>query len=327
MPGENVFHFGRSIRTRYASNYENLIPQKISEKLFSEANILIYNFEDSLVDNNFKFDDISKSVYSSTKDSLKIFPERLKKFVNIANNHFSEHGYERASQTILWLKENGFYVIGHTSSPVKFTTDNTNIYFWGVSLIADKDNTNLYFKSTYDSLIDDIDLPKQKDEKDLWILSIHWGEEYISYPNISQVKLATKLADLGFDIIHGHHPHVVQPYQYINNCLVLYSLGNFIFDQNFSHKTQKGLVASIDYSDNSFNNLIFFSIIYKKYKPEKLIENKKSNIELGKKHYISSTKKRIIKLKYRILMKLEFLPHIFKNNMKVIKFIYERKRK
>ena len=39
---------------------------------------------------------------------------------------------------------------------------------------------------------------------------------------------------MGVDLIIGAHPHVVEPVEYINNgrTLVIYSLGNFISDQD-----------------------------------------------------------------------------------------------
>src|SRR5690606_10235264 len=50
------------------------------------------------------------------------------------------------------------------------------------------------------------------------------------------------------DLIIGSHPHVVQDAQIINGVPVIYSLGNFIFDQGFSTETQEGLVLAGDIS-------------------------------------------------------------------------------
>ncbi len=48
----------------------------------------------------------------------------------------------------------------------------------------------------------------------------------------------------GADLIIGGHPHVVQDAQIIDGKLVLYSLGNFVFDQTFSEETQRGLIIT-----------------------------------------------------------------------------------
>ena len=62
------------------------------------------------------------------------------------------------------------------------------------------------------------------------VLSLHWGLEYLDYPSPDQLSLGRLLIDAGVDVIVGHHPHVLQPYEYYNNGLIIYSLGNFVFD-------------------------------------------------------------------------------------------------
>ena len=63
--------------------------------------------------------------------------------------------------------------------------------------------------------------------------------------------LATKFSELGADLVVGHHPHVVQGIEKINNTLVFYSLGNFIFDQYFNQPVRQGLVLQLMENSNS----------------------------------------------------------------------------
>ncbi|PJA94887.1 hypothetical protein CO130_02100, partial [Candidatus Jorgensenbacteria bacterium CG_4_9_14_3_um_filter_38_10] len=44
----------------------------------------------------------------------------------------------------------------------------------------------------------------------------------------------------GADLVIGSHLHVLQPLETYNNKYIAYSLGNFVFDQNFSKKTMTG---------------------------------------------------------------------------------------
>ena len=66
---------------------------------------------------------------------------------------------------------------------------------------------------------------------------IHWGVEYVMLPNSEQKKIADFLCSQGVDLIIGGHPHVIQPMEirhneeYNKDCLVVYSLGNFISNQ------------------------------------------------------------------------------------------------
>ena len=46
------------------------------------------------------------------------------------------------------------------------------------------------------------------------------------------------MIDNGADIIYGHHPHVLQPVEKYKEGLIIYSLGNFVFDQ-YTHKGVK----------------------------------------------------------------------------------------
>ena len=60
---------------------------------------------------------------------------------------------------------------------------------------------------------------------------MHWGTEYSHSTNSEQKRIAKYLSDLGVKIIIGTHPHVLEPIEYINDTLVIYSLGNFISAQ------------------------------------------------------------------------------------------------
>lgn len=77
------------------------------------------------------------------------------------------------------------------------------------------------------------DIAKVRDKVDVVMVAMHWGNEYSFGVSNSQTEIANYLSSLGVDIIIGAHPHVVEPVEYINDgkTLVIYSLGNFISDQ------------------------------------------------------------------------------------------------
>lgn len=74
---------------------------------------------------------------------------------------------------------------------------------------------------------------------------MHWGTEYSTSVSAAQEEIANYLAGLGVDIIIGTHPHVVLPIAFIGKTMVIYSLGNFISDQEGIIRLT-GLMASID---------------------------------------------------------------------------------
>ncbi len=87
------------------------------------------------------------------------------------------------------------------------------------------------------------DILKYRDKVDVLMVAMHWGEEYTNTPTSGEKEKAKYLASLGVDLIIGCHPHVIQPMTYIDNTLVVYSLGNFVSNQSGYNK-QTGLMAS-----------------------------------------------------------------------------------
>lgn len=88
-----------------------------------------------------------------------------------------------------------------------------------------------YLLNTFDYDIVEADIKRWRSAVDLLIVSMHWGTEYTNVPNAEQKKIANFLADLDVDLVIGHHPHVIQPIEYIGETLVFYSLGNFVSAQ------------------------------------------------------------------------------------------------
>lgn len=75
------------------------------------------------------------------------------------------------------------------------------------------------------------DIARVRDKVDVLIVAMHWGVEYTHNPTEYEKDMAEYLASLDVDIIIGTHPHVIQPVTWIDDTLVIYSLGNFISAQ------------------------------------------------------------------------------------------------
>jgi poly-gamma-glutamate capsule biosynthesis protein CapA/YwtB (metallophosphatase superfamily) len=65
---------------------------------------------------------------------------------------------------------------------------------------------------------------------DLVIPFMHWGWERELHPTERQKQLARTMIDAGADLVVGGHPHVTQGAEYYKGKLIVYSLGNFVFD-------------------------------------------------------------------------------------------------
>lgn len=88
-------------------------------------------------------------------------------------------------------------------------------------------------------------LAEAKRRADIVVASFHFGEEYETKPNEYQKRIAQLAVDAGADIVVGHHPHVRQPLEWYKDSVIAYSLGNFVFDQNFSDETMEAPLLTV----------------------------------------------------------------------------------
>jgi hypothetical protein len=80
----------------------------------------------------------------------------------------------------------------------------------------------------------------------------HMGVEYTARPTSGQQNLYRAMIDNGADAVLGGHPHWVQPAEVYKNKLIVYSMGNFIFDQ-LAGETQRGAAIDATFKLSSTN--------------------------------------------------------------------------
>ncbi len=312
MLGENLSHYKRGIRATFDHDYRSLISPAFSEMVRKEqADYIFYNLEYCIApERDFINKSLLENVFKGTPQSLTIFNE-APVIVSIANNHFGQHGPEVCRYTKALLKDKNIHIVGANAEPTRISVKHTTLLFWGVTLVEDKFDGSEYFKSTASSLITQLQLPINKNENEQWVISIHWGDEYLNTPSEEQITLAKSLIDRGFDVIIGHHSHTLQPVEYYREKLIIYSLGNFIFDQNFSKRTSTGLVLSVSLSPNPKIAKAYFSR-QKKFIINNLKEVSVSAILLTSTVINYNLKKKVLNYWYRILMKFELIANFNK---------------
>ncbi len=80
-----------------------------------------------------------------------------------------------------------------------------------------------------DEVLADIRAARNKSNVDVVIPFMHWGVED-DPPSDREKSFARKMIDAGADVIVGAHPHVTQGAEYYKGHLIVYSLGNFLFN-------------------------------------------------------------------------------------------------
>lgn len=151
-------------------------------------------------------------------------------YYNVANNHIMQHGREAFERTLQYIESKGSkYVGSEDSKSIFFTHQRKKVGIVSFSQREEKYSADpLYW---YNPEYFDIELEYNKiSSSDFKIAYIHWGIEYINRPYVDQKKFAHWLIDLGFDLIVGLHPHVLQGYEVYKGKHIFYSLGNFVFN-------------------------------------------------------------------------------------------------
>lgn len=180
--------------------------------------------------------------------------------VNIANNHMCDKGTAGLAGTIdFWNSQDILMIGGYTDaddyddirvleySGVKIAflsyTYGTN----GISLPSSSELIIPYIND--DDIIRQCKLANEC--ADFVIASVHWGNENQTTVSADQRYTAELLANNGVDVILGHHPHVLQPIEWISSdsgeTLCIYSLGN--------------LVSAMQYWQNMVGGFFTFDIV------------------------------------------------------------------
>ncbi|MDD4283070.1 MAG: CapA family protein, partial [Bacilli bacterium] len=188
--------------------------------------------------------------------------------VSLANNHSLDKGEQAIINSNNYWKSRDVMVSGTYNSLADKNKTNikmkNNISYTLLSYTTTTNGLNIpvgkeYLVNIYSDELVTKDINAIKDKVDVIIVSMHWGEEYNHSPNSSQKRIATHLSELGANIVIGHHPHVVQPIEFIDDTLVIYSLGNLISAQTGFNKLV-GMLVSIDIIKNDINDDIIINI-------------------------------------------------------------------
>jgi poly-gamma-glutamate synthesis protein (capsule biosynthesis protein) len=186
--------------------------------------------------------------------------------VNLANNHIWDWGVDALTDTVQHLDNAG---IGHIGAGRTKAEANTPfITQLGDTKIAMLGYTTLYPRSLeavsstpgissfrLASTTEQIQELKVSGLADLVVVSFHWGIEYEMHSTSSEQIIARALIDSGADLIIGHHPHAIQEVEEYKGKYIAYSLGNFVFDQNLSRFTMKGLMVRASMKDKKIESL------------------------------------------------------------------------
>ncbi|CAN5121705.1 capsular polyglutamate synthetase PgsA [soil metagenome] len=236
----------RTVRTTIEKNgFEYLF--KNIESIFLDTDIAIGNLEGTITSNkSLSQKDFSQLKFTFSSSVAKSLRDLGFTGMSLANNHSYDFGKDGFLETMANVGVGNMFTFG---SPL----NNYNIS--KVVPVKDKQICYVGYHELYDSKTEVIskEITRLEPTCDFLIVFAHWGTEYKDTPTIAQTKEAHEFIDAGADLIIGAHPHVIQPVEIYKNKAIFYSLGNFIFDQDFSIATRVGLAVRLELTEDKVN--------------------------------------------------------------------------
>ena len=203
-----------NIPKEYFTEFQNFI---IKERISSIINLESPAIEKGMI----KVKD--KIVLNCSKEDIVFLKTFNPYLINLSNNHINDYGNDSVQLTIKALKDNHleFFGVGYDQEREKrvfFKDERTKtIYISYCSRSSDFTRNKLFaekdFIGSWEESIDEIAYLKKENSNYFIIVNIHWGIENIKYPETEKCLLARKIIDAGSDLIIGHHPHIIQPFE------------------------------------------------------------------------------------------------------------------
>lgn len=184
---------------------------------------------------------------SDISDTLGLFNA-----MGIANNHVMQHGDCAYQETARTLCDRGIKTFGKADSKtIVFDYSGRSFSITGLCQRLDQFSAEpLYW---HNPEIKEIEQELSSIPHDAYkIIYVHWGYEFINRPSQHQKLLAHLLVDMGFDLVIGMHPHVLQGFEVYKSKYIFYSLGNFSFNMPWE-RTQYGAVVNLQVENKEVN--------------------------------------------------------------------------
>jgi len=167
-------------------------------------------------------------------------PEASKWFTafTLANNHTDNQGVEGFAETKQQLQKNGIQYFGNYDPTV--IEDICEVIGMPVSVVkTDKTTEKGKLPVAICAYHGVFRIPSPESVAEIAkygkyfpvIAMPHMGAEYKSEPDQIKTDFYRSLIDGGADMVLGDHPHWIQTSESYNGHLIVYSMGNFMFDQ------------------------------------------------------------------------------------------------
>ena len=194
--------------------------------------------------------------------------------LNLANNHILDFGNQALIDTLEILTAKGIHAFGagkNTSeayAPAILEVNGLRVAFLGFMDVhpgkydypsweagANKPGVAWAHEEVVQTSVS-----AAKQEADLVIVLMHNGYELVQQISSQQYNIARLAIDSGASLVIGSHPHVLQRIDTYNNGLIVYSMGNFVFD-NFLYPHNYSAILSLELTPQGVESYELIDVI------------------------------------------------------------------
>jgi poly-gamma-glutamate capsule biosynthesis protein CapA/YwtB (metallophosphatase superfamily) len=175
--------------------------------------------------------------------------------LSLANNHAGDYGPVALVETVERVAASPIVPfgagasLGEASRPAYLEVDGTRFAFLGFNAIGETPqafpgevgavSVRMPPRTGSELNQDDLDhvlgmISRAEKRADVVVVLPHWGTQYVHTPEPVQRVVSRQLVGAGADLVVGGHPHWVQGMDDVRGVPVIHSLGNFVFDMDFT---------------------------------------------------------------------------------------------
>jgi len=242
MLGDHPHYLGIGIGSRLRQG-KLRDPFEQVKHLLSEGDIVLGNLETVLSKSTSRHG-LNRINMRGEPSCAQLLKEAGFNVISVANNHAMQHGITAWNESVKNLRAAGISVVGIKEEPTLFLEYRGKIIaILGFSLRPPQYGflSPPYCLASAQEVREKTRQAKEK--ADIVILSLHWGEEYSSWPSAEQVQMGESFIGCGATLIVGHHPHVLQGVERKDNGIIAYSLGNFVSDMIMKRSRETAILS------------------------------------------------------------------------------------
>ncbi len=220
--------FGRNQKAAYENSFDQYYDKKGPDyflsrvrHIFEQDDITVINLEGSLTTST----DIQEKLWNHKGDPeyVKIMTGSSVEVATMGNNHRLDYGPSGCEETVEVLEEAGITYC-YDGIYAAYEVEGIKVGFVSVNEVYDGRSVETWLKEGYQVLRDQ--------GCAIVVACVHWGGDKTPVIEDYQIELGHKLIDLGYDLVVGNHPHVLQAMEIYNGKFICYSLGNFCYGGN-----------------------------------------------------------------------------------------------